>query len=226
MRAPSSPYCRLDLAPPSADRFIFGVAPIDYGPVVLLMPFGFHLAMDTLPSEELTSFFGQRGITPAFGYGPPHPSARRTSTFLNNALLSTQYGAVRLLQSVRARLVALGLRGPASFPCGGEALQRSPGSRACCFSACAGSKTTQDRLLARVYRETAVLPSSNQERVGVLVLRFSKLNSLAHPCPCLRFKRHLAMPPARLRAKMESLLLSCRTLSFPATCRFSPAHPD
>jgi hypothetical protein len=86
-----------------------------------------------------------------------------------------------------------------------EALQRSPGSRACCFSACAGSSTTQDRLLARVYRETAVLPSSNQERVGVLVLRFSKLNSPAHRYPCLRFKRHLAMPPARLRAKMESL---------------------
>ena len=41
-----------------------------------------------------------------------------------------------------------------------EALQRSPGSRACCFSACAGSQTTQDRLLARVYRDTAVLPSS------------------------------------------------------------------
>jgi hypothetical protein len=49
------------------------------------------------------------------------------------------------------------------------------------------------------------MPSSNQERVGVLVLRFSKLNDLAHRCPCLRFKRHLAMPPARLRAKMESL---------------------
>src|SRR5271167_958750 len=68
-------------------------------------------------------------------------------------------------------------------PCGGGALQRSPGSRACCFSACAGSSTTQDRLLARVYRETAVLPSSNQERVGVLVLRFSKLNSPAHRYP-------------------------------------------
>jgi hypothetical protein len=36
-----------------ADRFIVGVAPIDYGPVLLLMPFGFHLAMDTLPSREL-----------------------------------------------------------------------------------------------------------------------------------------------------------------------------
>src|SRR5271169_3163867 len=52
---------------------------------------------------------------------------------------------------------------------------------------------------------SAVLPSSYQERVGVLVLRFSKLNSPAHRYPCLRFKRHLAMPPARLRAKMESL---------------------
>jgi hypothetical protein len=51
MRMPSPPYCRLDLAPPLADRFIFGAAPIDYGPVVLRMPFGFHLAMDTLPSE-------------------------------------------------------------------------------------------------------------------------------------------------------------------------------
>ena len=35
-----------------ADRFIFGVAPIDYSPVLLLMPFGFHLTMDTLPSED------------------------------------------------------------------------------------------------------------------------------------------------------------------------------
>src|SRR3954467_12450884 len=36
-----------------AVRFIFGVAPIDYGPILLLMPFGFHLAMDTLPSGVL-----------------------------------------------------------------------------------------------------------------------------------------------------------------------------
>jgi len=53
MRTRSPPQCRLDLAPPLADRFIIGVAPIDYGPVLLLMPFGFHLAMDTLPSREL-----------------------------------------------------------------------------------------------------------------------------------------------------------------------------
>src|SRR6202034_1792641 len=52
MRTPSPSYCRLDLSPPLADRFIFGVAPIDYSPVLLLMPFGFHLTMDTLPSGK------------------------------------------------------------------------------------------------------------------------------------------------------------------------------
>ena len=50
MSTPSPQYCRLDLAPPLADRFIVGVAPIDDGPVLLLKPFGFHLAMDPLPS--------------------------------------------------------------------------------------------------------------------------------------------------------------------------------
>jgi hypothetical protein len=35
--------------------------------------------------------------------------------------------------------------------------------------------------------------------------RFSKLNRPAHRYPCLRFERRLAMPPARLGAKMESL---------------------
>ena len=122
MRTPSPPYCRLDLVPPSADRFILGVAPIDYGPVLLLKPFGFHLAMDTLPSGELQvdgfrsalavsgfrfrarlsfsipfTFPGPRGITPAFGYGAPHSSAGGTLTLLSNALLSAHYGAVRLL---------------------------------------------------------------------------------------------------------------------------------
>src|SRR5215469_15117579 len=90
-------------------------------------------------------------------------------------------------------------------PLQAEALQRSPGSRACCFSACAGSPTTQDRLIARVYRRSAVVPSSIRKRVGVLIFRFSKLNRPAHRYPCLRFGRHLVMPYARLRAKMESL---------------------
>jgi hypothetical protein len=41
------------------------------------------------------TFSGPRGVTPAFGYGTPHSSARGTSTLLSNALLSAHYGPVR-----------------------------------------------------------------------------------------------------------------------------------
>ena len=64
-------YGRLDLVPPLADRFIVEVAPIDCGPVLLLMPFGFHLAMDTLPSgglQEMAS--GPPWLYPAFAFVP------------------------------------------------------------------------------------------------------------------------------------------------------------
>jgi len=51
------------------------------------------------------------------------------------------------------------------LPLRAEALQRSPGSRACCFSACAGSKTTQDRLLARdIANQPCCLPPSGKSR--------------------------------------------------------------
>ncbi len=79
------------------------------------MPFGFQIALDTLPSGTRATgsrsalavsgfrlrarldfsippcFPGQRGITPAFGYGAPHPSAEGTSTPLTHALPSTHY---------------------------------------------------------------------------------------------------------------------------------------
>ena len=102
------------------------------------MPFGFHLAMDTLPSGELqsggfrsalavsgfrlrarlgfsipSSFSGQRGITPAFGYSAPHPSAGGTSTLLNNALLSEVAHKVALtLATVRRSNVVCGFPAP------------------------------------------------------------------------------------------------------------------
>ena len=38
---------------------------------------------------------GRRGITPAFGYGAPHPSAGGTLTLLTHALPSAQYGLLR-----------------------------------------------------------------------------------------------------------------------------------
>src|SRR6266480_4879259 len=67
--------------------------PIDYSPILLLKPFGFRIAPDTLSSDE--NLVGQRGITPAFGYSAPHPSAGGTLTLLIHALPSAHYGAVR-----------------------------------------------------------------------------------------------------------------------------------
>jgi hypothetical protein len=48
---------------------------------------------------------GRRGITPAFGYSAPHPSAGGTSTLLITALPSAQYGAVRLPSAMRRPVV-------------------------------------------------------------------------------------------------------------------------
>src|SRR5260370_28392090 len=49
---------------------------------------------------------GRRGITPAFGYGAPHPSAGGTLTLLIHALPSAHYGLIRLLIHVHARRAA------------------------------------------------------------------------------------------------------------------------
>jgi hypothetical protein len=46
-------------------------SPLDYGPVLLLMPFGFHLTVDTLPSGELqTAALGSPWLCPAFTFVP------------------------------------------------------------------------------------------------------------------------------------------------------------
>ena len=121
MRNAFAPVVRARPCPSLADLFVFGVAPIDYSPILLLMPFGFQIALDTLPSGTRATgsrsalavsgfrlrarlgfsippcFPGQRGITPAFGYSAPHLSAEGTSTPMIHALPSAHYAGVRLL---------------------------------------------------------------------------------------------------------------------------------
>src|ERR1700747_510000 len=70
-----------------------GSPPIDYSPILFLKPFGFRIAPDTLSSDEKLA--GQRGITPAFGYSAPHPSAGGTLTLLIHALPSAHYEPLR-----------------------------------------------------------------------------------------------------------------------------------
>jgi len=97
-----------------------GSLPFDYSPILLLKPFGFRIAPDTLSSGirratgsrsvlAVSGFRlrarldfsipscspGQRGITPAFGYSAPHPSAEGTSTPMIHALPSAHYARLR-----------------------------------------------------------------------------------------------------------------------------------
>ena len=114
------------------------------------------------------------------------------------------YGAVRLLQHVHVRRAAICLHGPA-FAKLPKACWRSPGSRACCFTACAGSRDyAGPDSHSRLTRLPCCLPPTRQG-VGILIWRFSKLNHPAHRCLGLRFATHLAMCNARLEVRMESL---------------------
>src|SRR5215467_10417940 len=86
-----------------------------------------------------------------------------------------------------------------------KACWRSPGSRACCFSACAGSN---DYAGPDSHSRLTRLPyclSPTRQGVGILIRGFSKLNHQAHQCLGLRFAAHLAMYRARLEVRMESL---------------------
>src|ERR1700730_18533347 len=116
MRTPSSQKCRLDLAPPLADRFILGVPPSIMAPYFSAGPSDFTSPSAPRPPKyskrRLQVGLGCAGLspscpfrrlhtsrflrlarlrTPLLGYGAPHLSARGTSTLLNNALLSAHF---------------------------------------------------------------------------------------------------------------------------------------
>src|SRR6516164_7892426 len=116
MRTPSSKKCRLDIAPPWADRFILGVTPSitaryfsagpsdstsrwtpcppKYNKRWLQVGLGCIRLSPLCPFRRLHTFHFLRPArlrTPLLGYGAPHLSARGTSTLLNNALLSAHF---------------------------------------------------------------------------------------------------------------------------------------
>jgi hypothetical protein len=98
------------------------------------------------------------------------------SSFDPVRLVHRYYGAVRLLQSVRVCLMALGLRRPASFPFGPR---RSRGLPVLVHVV---SQRARGLRLRRTDCSLAFIANNrvaflHQERVGILILRFSKLNT-------------------------------------------------
>jgi hypothetical protein len=119
MRAPSSPVLRTRPCPtfgrPVHLGFPHRLRPGTSPHALQIPPHGGHPALRSTASSGSRSalavssfrlrarldvsipsaFFGQRGITPAFGYGAPHSSARGTLTLLSSALLHAQYQLFR-----------------------------------------------------------------------------------------------------------------------------------
>src|SRR5258708_37298361 len=128
MRTPSSPWWSTDLATPLAGRFIFGVAPIDCGPVLLLMPFGFHLAMDTLPSavplrlrpaRHYPRFWiGQPSSDCPRDFNPPEQCAAQRTLWVcpTSRVRSSSAFVLRLPDTARASCFS-GEPGISRFPC-------------------------------------------------------------------------------------------------------------
>ena len=90
-------------------------------------------------------------------------------------------------------------------------LTSAPGSRACCFSACAGSSTTQDRSFhSRLAWLSCCLPPY-RNGVGILIHRFFEAQSPGPPIPLST----LQAPPRDVARKTRgqdgfAVLLSCR----------------
>src|SRR5208283_3593306 len=100
--------------------------------------------------------------------------------------------------------------------------KRSPGSRACSFSACLGSTTTRDHPPARdVVGVCVAFPLRKQGWHPDLW--FSQLDTLPTDSSVYASTAASRLPPQDSRPG-GSLLLSCKALSSSTACRFIPAH--
>src|SRR6266853_4589050 len=134
---------------------------------------------------------------------PSLPSLRRKLPSLVR-LVHRYYGTVRLLRHVHVRRAACGLRGPALI-----VRPRRAGDLPVLVHVV--SQRARVLRLRRTEQSTrnltwllCCLPPLGRESASCSS-GFSKLNSPAHRYLCLRFKRYLAISPARLEARMDSL---------------------
>ena len=130
---------------------------------------------------------------------PFPPNLRRRFPSLVR-MVHRYYGAVRLLQHVHVRRSAYGLHGPALMIC-----QRRAGDLPVLvhvvFSACTGSKTTQDRTIHSRYSVAVVLPSSTRKGVGVLFHRLFEVQSPGPPMPSFCASNDTSRCPRKTRGQ-------------------------
>ena len=106
---------------------------------------------------------GRRGITPAFGYSAPHPSAGGTLTLLIHALPSAHYDPVRILIRVHVHRSAVAFMNRPGLPV--RARMRLPRFRAKNFSTCARPQTARGSPMQAI-RHGTMLPSLQRNEIG------------------------------------------------------------
>jgi hypothetical protein len=141
---------------------------------------------------------------------------------MSNALLSTHYGTVRLLLHVHVRRSVYGLRGPVLI-----CRPRRTGDLPVLVHVVSQrARVLRLRRTEQSARDTAlaVLPSSSTERSRRPVPSAFR-SSIARPTNTSVYASTSTSGAARKTRGQDGFatLLSCRALSSPTTCRFSPA---
>jgi hypothetical protein len=163
---------------------------------------------------------GQRGVTPAFGYGALHPSTSGTSTHLSTSLPSAHYEQVRLPTSARlaASVFPRDESPSAAMP---TAPVGSPGSRRRPFVRDAihdpGGVSPSCVTTADMWPSTTGTVSAST------TFSLSGLSFRTPHAPCLRFGPHVAATPARLGSDRSATTLVGRD-SHPLSFVSTPAH--
>ena len=187
---------------------------------LLLLPFPRHSAH----SRSIPGTHVPRSVSVAcwiasvlLGLPPSLHHLRRRFPFFVR-LLHRYYTAVRLLHCVHVRIVALRLRGPACLSRqahgGLPVLVHVVSQRAGVFDY-AGSPLARDSRPRR-----CCLPYADTGRHPITDFRSSIPGP---PMPLFTLRPSPRDAPRKTRGQDGSLLLSCRALSSPTTCRFIPA---
>jgi hypothetical protein len=224
--------------------------PLDYGPVLLRKPFGFHLAVDTLSSgclrDRPTNLGASPWLSPSFPTSCPfrvllihaprptrryprlwiwRPSSERQRDFNPPDLGAAQH---TLRTHLTARRRACRPYRPRRSPTVPRQVMRtplgSPGSRVWNFHACSGSSTPPQTPAPHLSGVGVVAFSRIEQDRPAKVFDFGVrwLACVFHPTG--RFDESRYRLPPSVGGRSDWLRLLRRTLSFPIPNRFIPAH--
>src|SRR4029453_1584758 len=147
---------------------------------------------------------GQRGVTPAFGYGALHPSTSGTSTHLSTSLPSAHYDQVRLPTSARLAASVFPRDKPPSAtrptdPIGPPGSRRRPFARDAIHDPGGASPSC----LTTAY----TWPSTTGTVSASTTFSLSGLSFRTPHNPCLRFGPRVTATPARLGSDQSATTL-------------------